>query len=83
MAGALAAKVGEITAAEERQRVSWRWESDRPLATSFLGRPDPVDDADRATTNDFQRVRDATKLAYGGYKPPDPAIPDRLLTIPK
>ncbi len=83
MAGALANKLGESPpTANERQRVVRRWEGDRPLATSFLGRPEPVDSAERKTTNDFQRIRDATKLAYSGSAPPEPGIPDRLLTIP-
>jgi len=83
MAGELSRKLGEMPVpADERERVDRRWRGDRPVATSFLGRPDPVSSPTRETTNDFKRIREATKLAYSGLEEPDPTIPERLLTIP-
>lgn len=82
LAGKLAEAMGTLSvAAGEATRVVTRRAGDRAIGTSFLARPDPNNPGAR-TTNDFQKIRDATKLGHAGLATPDGNIPDRLLTIP-
>lgn len=82
LAGKLTSKMGAATG-DERARVIARREADNGLANCFLGRPDPVDSLQRKTTNDFQRIREVSKLARKGIREPESSIPGRLLTIPR
>lgn len=82
-AGKLEAAVGATWATiDRRQRVTNRWTAEGPLATSFLARPDLQDAENRKTTNDFQKIREATKLGHAEMPPVDRRIPEQLLTLP-
>jgi CRISPR-associated protein (TIGR03986 family) len=81
LAGRLAEALGALPAgAAEATRVMTRRAGDGALGTSFLARPNPTDHKARPT-NDFQKIRAATKLGHTGLAAPDANMPDRLLKL--